>query len=499
MQFNELPISNGTKDAVAAMGYEETTPIQGKAIEPMLKGRDVIGRARTGTGKTAAFGIPLVEALRENPASGVRALVLVPTRELALQVSGVLTDIARGSGIRVLPIYGGAGFDGQIRGLRAREPIAVVACPGRLLDLVQRGDADLRHVKFLILDEADRMLDMGFIHDIRRILKLFPRCQTGLFSATLEGEVRRLANDLLRDPISVEAEDGAAATPLTEQFHFKVEKADKSQALLGFLHQEQPGKAVVFTRTKHLAKRLSERLNGHGWSSVALQGNMSQNQRERAMEAFRKGEARIMVATDVAARGLDVPDITHVVNYDLPNEPEAYVHRIGRTGRNGRPGRSCAFVQSDEHTLWRQVERVAGSKIPAMQVGADAPRGPDASFAQAVAPQQRRRRVPGPGPSGAPRAPRQGRGNGRASGASASRNGSSHSAGSGRSNGGARSGGRSSPSAGRPHAGGRSAGRSSGRSSGGTRYASGGRSGYRSAGGSGSRGSGGSGGSHSSY
>jgi len=369
MRFNDMPLSDGTKDAVAAMGYEETTPIQEKSIPHLLAGRDVIARARTGTGKTAAFGIPLVEALRDTRDTGVLGLVLLPTRELALQVQEVLSDLARGTRIQVVPVYGGTGFGAQIEALRRRAPTVLVACPGRLLDLVGRGDADLSHVQVLVLDEADRMLDMGFVHDMRRVLKLVPRQrQTSLFSATIDARVRSLSGEFLHDPVSLEAEEGPTATTLTEQWHLRVEKSDKTHALLTLLHAERPAKAVVFTRTKHLAKRLAQRLSKEGWASVALQGNMTQGQRERSMAAFREGGSRLLVATDVAARGLDVPDITHVFNFDLSHEPEAYVHRIGRTGRNGRTGRSFTFIQSDEVHDLKVLEKLAGTRIPPMDL-----------------------------------------------------------------------------------------------------------------------------------
>jgi ATP-dependent RNA helicase RhlE len=382
MQFNDMPLRDGTKDAVAAMGYEDPTPIQRDAIPLLLAGNDVIGRARTGTGKTAAFGIPLIEAVQDL-GPGVHGLVLVPTRELAKQVQDVLREIAQASGVRVVSVYGGAGFENQIRGLRQPHPLVVVACPGRLLDLEGRGDADLSTVKVLILDEADRMLDMGFIHDMRRILKLVPtQRQTSLFSATIDDRIKRLSHEFLRKPVTVEAEEGPVATVLTEQFQVRVEKPAKPEILLHLLANENPEKALVFMRTKHTAKRMADRLNKHGWSSVALQGNMTQGQRERAMQAFRDGDARVLVATDVAARGLDVPDITHVVNYDLPMEDESYVHRIGRTGRNGRAGRSFTFVQSDEHHKMRGIETLAGSRVPSHPLAptAAAPRGPDEEF-----------------------------------------------------------------------------------------------------------------------
>ena len=393
MQFNDLPIADGTKDAIAAMGYETPTPIQRDAIPHLLAGRDLIGRAQTGTGKTAAFGIPIVDSLRGERRNDVFALVLVPTRELANQVSEVLTDIAKGSRLTIIPIFGGAGFDKQVKALRANGPKMVVACPGRLLDLHGRGEIDLDGVQDLVLDEADRMLDMGFIHDMRRILAILPRKRrTSLWSATLTSDIRRLADDLLKDPVLVQVESATTATMLTEQFVVRVEKTDKPSALLALLAIERPEKAVVFTRTKHLAKRLAGRLDATGWSSVALQGNMSQSQRERSMAAFRQGECRILVATDVAARGLDVPDVTHVVNFDIPNEPESYVHRIGRTGRNGKEGRSFTFVQSDEHTELRDVERTAGLRLQRFDLsfdGVDA-NGPDKPRAVVQVQEQKR-------------------------------------------------------------------------------------------------------------
>jgi len=244
---------------------------------------------------------------------------------------------------------------------------------------VERGVCDLQHVEMLILDEADRMLDMGFIHDMKKIFKLLPTDrQSALFSATIDQRVRGIARDILRDPETVEIKSVSTAIELTDQFHIRLEKSEKLAHLFSILHQEQPGKAVVFMRTKHQAKRMADRLSKAGWNSVALQGNMTQGQRERSMQVFRDGKARILVATDVAARGLDVPDITHVINHDIPQEPEQYVHRIGRTGRNGATGRSFTFVQSDEVAKWKEIKRIAGSEIPhaTITVG-DVPMGPD--------------------------------------------------------------------------------------------------------------------------
>ena len=362
--FTDLALNPALLQALAWLNYTQMTPIQALSLPPMLEGRDVIGHARTGSGKTAAYGLALLSRL--DPAlPRTQALVLCPTRELALQVTEVMTDIARASPTKLVPIYGGAGFQKQIDGLRQKAPLVVVACPGRLLDLHQRGDIDLGHVSFLVLDEADRMLDMGFIHDMRRILKLIPADrQTALFSATLDQRVQNLAKDFTRNAVTVEVEAETETIDLTEQFHVAVEKNDKPQTLVDLLHQEVPQKAVVFMRTKHQAKRMAQKLDKTGWSAVALQGNMTQNQREKAMAAFRDGTARILVATDVAARGLDVPDVTHVINVDIPHEPEQYVHRVGRTGRNGQTGRSFTFVEKAQAKDWGIIQRRAGTQVP---------------------------------------------------------------------------------------------------------------------------------------
>ncbi|MES2154387.1 MAG: DEAD/DEAH box helicase [bacterium] len=368
--FNAFSLSPGTLDAVAAMGYETPSPIQQQAIPPLLQGRDVLGQARTGTGKTAAFGIPMVEKLRTVVNGGIAALVLVPTRELALQVTEEILAIAKASPIRVIPIYGGVGLGRQTDELRRAGTQIVVATPGRLLDHLQQGNARLDKIKILILDEADRMLDMGFLPDMERVLRAVPPVrQTALFSATVPEPIRKLSARFLKDPFSVKVEAGPAATPLAEQFKIHCEKSQKTRALLALLAKEKPERAIVFCRTKHLAKRLARQLAGTGLSAVALQGNMSQNQRERAMEDFRQGKATLLIATDVASRGIDVPEISHVVNYDIPTVPEDYVHRIGRTGRMGRTGRAFTFIQSDEHHDLRLIERTAGSAMQPFDVG----------------------------------------------------------------------------------------------------------------------------------
>ncbi len=375
--FNAMPLQPGTLDAIAAMGYETPTPIQAAAIAPFLAGRDVLAQARTGTGKTASFGVPIVDRLRSGGSPGIVGLVLVPTRELAIQVAEECRDLAKGSRLRVVEIYGGVGYGKQTHDLRAGGTILLVATPGRLIDYLGQGAFKLDQVQILVLDEADRMLDMGFIHDMERIIRVLPvKRQTGFYSATLPPPIQKLADKMLKDPVKVKVESGPTTTTLTEQRFIKMEKADKSRALLVLLHQEQPERGIVFTRTKHLARRLADQLQARGWSCVPLQGNMSQGQRERAMDAFRKGEARLLVATDVAARGIDVPELTHVINYDLPDEPEAYVHRIGRTGRMGRTGKAFTFVQSDEARDWRTIEQIAGLQIPRHDLGQLPPEGP---------------------------------------------------------------------------------------------------------------------------
>jgi superfamily II DNA/RNA helicase len=404
--FSELKLSPGTLDAIAAMGYETPSPIQAQAIPHFLAGRDLLAQARTGTGKTAAFGIPVVEAARAMPPnSGIVSLVLVPTRELAMQVAEELTSIAKGSRVRVFYVFGGVGFGNQVRDLRAQGTAILVATPGRLLDHLKQGDARLDKVKVLILDEADRMLDMGFLPDVERILRAVPQQrQTGLFSATVPDEIRRLTQRFLRDPVNVKVETGEVTTPLAEQFKVQVEKAAKTRALLALLAKEKPEQVMVFTRTKHLAKRLAPQLDRAGHKAVALQGNMSQGQRERAMGAFRSGEARILVATDIAGRGIDVPETSHVVNYDLPDEPEAYVHRIGRTGRMGRPGRAFTFVQPDQAHDLRVIERLTGVQMVGYDVGplpaepAAAPRQPQGQAGHTPRSHQHQSRRPqGPG------------------------------------------------------------------------------------------------------
>jgi ATP-dependent RNA helicase RhlE len=402
-RFDSFTLRPSTLDAIAAKGYEEPTPIQTLSLPPLLAKRDLIAQAQTGTGKTAAFGIPLIDNHREGGVDGVNALVLVPTRELAIQVAEELKALAKGSGLHIATVYGGVGFGNQNHALQRRGVTILVATPGRLLDHLDRGTTDLDNVRTVILDEADRMLDMGFVHDVEKILRETPKDrQTALFSATLSKEILRLSQRYLRNPETVKIETTSATVDKVQQYHVRVEKADKQGHLLHLLHAETPERAIVFTRTKHLAKRLAERLQKQGWGSVALQGNMSQPQRERAIGAFRSGHVRILVATDVAARGIDVPEISHIVNYDLPDGADTYIHRVGRTARMGRTGRAFTFVQSDQVRDFKAIKRTSGADAPHHQIlmePPEAPRGPD-TYRPLPTPQQPPR---GQGGHGGPR------------------------------------------------------------------------------------------------
>jgi superfamily II DNA/RNA helicase len=365
-RFDQLELTPDTLNAIAAKGYETPTPVQAKAIPLFLKGRDVIAKARTGTGKTAAFGIPLIDEAARNPGRGVIGLVLTPTRELAQQVVDEINDLARASTLEAVAVYGGTGFGRQQQLLSRSTPMLVVATPGRLLDHIRRGTIRLEHVRTVVLDEADRMLDMGFLPDVERILGRLPRDrQTGLFSATVPEAIVQISRRFMRDPATVTIDSGPEQTPVSEQFRIDVAREHKTPALLNLLEREDPARAVVFTRTKHLARKLATRLSKAGWAAVALQGNMSQSQRDRAMDSFREGRSTILVATDVASRGLDVPEITHVINFDLPEVAEVYVHRVGRTARMGRSGRAFSFVQPDQRRDLPTIEHTAGATLSA--------------------------------------------------------------------------------------------------------------------------------------
>ena len=367
MTFETLGLSPALLRALAETSYTTPTPIQAQAIPAGLDGRDVLGAAQTGTGKTAAFGLPLLQRLaKETPPKGPRkprALVLVPTRELAVQVADSLKAYGRHMRLNVTMIFGGVGMQPQIDNLRRGVDI-LVACPGRLLDHLDSGHAKLDAIEMLVLDEADRMLDMGFLPSIKRVLSRVPKQrQTMLFSATFEPRIRGLAMEFLNNPVEVQvAAQNTIADTIVHRVH-PVDSARKRALLVDILAQRHPDRVLVFGRTKHGCNRLAEQLGQSGLPAVAIHGNKSQAQRQKALDAFKAGRARILVATDVAARGLDIPDLPLVINHDLPMVAEDYVHRIGRTGRNGATGEALSLVAPEEGGLLRDIQRMLKADI----------------------------------------------------------------------------------------------------------------------------------------
>ena len=368
--FASLGLAEDLVGAVTALGYEEPTPVQRETIPLLLEGRDVLAQAATGTGKTAAFALPMLQRIRGAGAKGRPAplggLVLVPTRELAMQVAEAVHKYARGAGLGVLPLYGGAPMHQQIKGLE-RGPAVVVATPGRALDHIRRGTLKLEHLTILILDEADEMLDMGFAEDLDAILEATPRTrQTALFSATIPSRILAIAGRHLQNParVTIEREKATAGKlPRVRQVAYIVARAHKPATLERVLEMENPASALVFCRTRLEVDTLVEMLNAHGHQAEALHGGMEQRLRDRVMGRFRDGSADLLVATDVAARGLDIERLSHVVNYDVPAAAEAYVHRIGRTGRAGRGGTAITLAEPREHRLLRTIENFTKQKI----------------------------------------------------------------------------------------------------------------------------------------
>jgi ATP-dependent RNA helicase RhlE len=373
--FDRFPLAPALRRGVAAAGFSEPRPIQAAALGPALAGRDVLGLAQTGTGKTAAFGLALLERLLAADRPGPRALVVAPTRELVTQIDAELRLLARFTRLRSLTLFGGVGLGGQIDALR-RRPDLIVACPGRLLDLLERRALRLDGVEVLVLDEADHLFDMGFLPDVRRIVAALPRKrQNLLFSASMPTAVRHLADGLLRDPHVVELARSATPAETIEHALYPVPESRKRELLEKLLDAPECDSAIVFTRTKHRAKRLAESLDRDGHRAVALQGNMSQGQRDRAMRGFRGGRFDVLVATDIAARGIDVSQVSHVINYDVPDVAEHYTHRIGRTGRSERRGTACTFVTRDDRGRVRAIESMLGAPIARCELPgfADAP------------------------------------------------------------------------------------------------------------------------------
>ena len=369
--FTALGISAPVVHALIDENYSAPTPVQAKVIPGAAEGRDVLASAQTGTGKTAAFVLPILHQLAAAPApsDGIQALVLTPTRELAAQIGERVSAYGRYLGIRHTVVYGGVNQKRQERALSER-PRLLVATPGRLLDLMQQGVVRLGEVRHFVLDEADRMLDMGFIHDVRRIIAAVPKeKQTLLFSATVPKPIESLANGLLRDPVRVDVTPAVKSAETVEQSVVFVPRDQKSALLERLLQKSEVERAIVFTRTKHGANRLSQRLEKIGIGAPAIHGNKSQNARERALDGFRGGKTRILVATDIAARGIDVDGISHVINFDLPSEPESYVHRVGRTGRAGARGQAISFCDRDERGLLQDIERLLKKRIQVLDAG----------------------------------------------------------------------------------------------------------------------------------
>ncbi len=372
MKFTDLGLNEHILRAIKDQGYDTPTPIQAQAIPVVLKGKDVLAGAQTGTGKTAGFTLPLLQRLSKSPKPKgkrpVRALVLTPTRELASQVAESVRDYGKYLPFKSTVIFGGVSINPQINTLKNGVDI-VIGTPGRLLDLMQQKALDLRAVEYLILDEADRMLDMGFIHDIKKILKVLPaKRQNLLFSATFSNDIKKLADGLLNNPTLIEVARSNATSSAVEQIVYPVDKARKREMLSHLITQNDWRQVLVFTRTKHGANRLSEQLGKDGITSAAIHGNKSQNARTKALSQFKDGSVRVLVATDIAARGIDIDQLSQVVNYELPNISEDYVHRIGRTGRAGNTGQVVSLVCVDEHEYLRNIESLTKNKIPKVQL-----------------------------------------------------------------------------------------------------------------------------------
>lgn len=368
MTFEQFTFHPQVNAGIFACGYTTPTPIQAQTIPPILQGRDVLGLAQTGTGKTAAFVLPILQRLVSRPRGRLRALIISPTRELSEQTHQSIRTLGGKTGLRSLTLYGGVSLQPQIRGLREGADIAV-ACPGRLLDLLGQGKVNLNSIEIVVLDEADHMFDMGFLPDIRRILKALPNNrQTLLFSATMPDEVRSLAIEMLHNPETIEI---GIDRPLETVSHaaYPVQQTQKTQLLLTLLRTTGDGQVLVFTRTKHRAKKLSEQLIIAGVSATSLQGNLSQNKRLESMDRFRSGKARVMVATDIAARGIDVSQVTHVINYDIPDTADAYTHRTGRTGRMTRLGEAYSLVTPEDVLMVRTIEKLLGKRLERRNLG----------------------------------------------------------------------------------------------------------------------------------
>ena len=362
MNFENLNLHPGIMNGVHKLGYTELTPIQAESIPPILQGRDVIGLAQTGTGKTAAYVLPILQRLLKAPRRQVGAAIITPTRELAEQINGVINKLAKHTGLSSIAVYGGTDIKQEILALDCGIEI-VVACPGRLLDHLWRGSIDLSNLEILVIDEADRMFDMGFLPDIRKILKclLKPR-QTLLFSATIPNDIRKLVKEILHNPVTVQIGHRAPAVTVSHSL-YPVKQHLKTALLTEILYRLESKSVLVFTRTKHRTERIAQQLKRVGFKAASLQGDLSQPRRQAALDGFRTGSVKILVATDIAARGIDILHISHVINYDMPENTDAYIHRIGRTGRVNNNGDALTFVTSADTAMVSSIEHILNKKI----------------------------------------------------------------------------------------------------------------------------------------
>ena len=362
MNFDSFSFHPQINAGIRSAGYSTPTPIQSRTIPCIIEGRDVLGLAQTGTGKTAAFVLPILHRLMEGPRGRLRALIISPTRELAEQTHASIKALGRKTGIRSVTIYGGVSTKLQIQGLRSGAEIAVV-CPGRLLDLMGQNQVSLNNIEVLVIDEADRMFDMGFLPDIRRIIRSLPtQRQTLLFSATMPPEVRHLTDSILRNPVTVEINTSRPVESISHAV-YGIDQAHKTDLLLEILYNAGKGQVLVFTKTKHRAKKLADQLVKAGFAATCLQGNLTQSRRQQAMDGFRSGRMQVMVATDIAARGIDVLDITHVINYDMPDTADAYTHRIGRTGRMAKQGIALSLATPADLPMIHTIEGLLGGAL----------------------------------------------------------------------------------------------------------------------------------------
>lgn len=372
MKFSDLQIIEPILDALHAEGYITPTPIQAQTIPKALEGRDILGCAQTGTGKTAAFAIPVIQLMSKNPLEykgrrPIRSLILTPTRELAIQIAESFENYGSKTNLKYMVIFGGVNQHSQVNSLQSGVDV-LIATPGRLLDLMNQGYVRLNQLEFFVLDEADRMLDMGFLNDVKKVIAKIPKKRQSLFfSATMPDDIVKLANTILVDPIKVEVTPVSSTANTINQSVYFVDKENKKHLLTQVLVSHNIDRVLVFTRTKHGADKVVKDLVKEGVKALAIHGNKSQNARQKALNSFKSNETRVLVATDIAARGIDIDDLTHVINYELPNIPESYVHRIGRTGRAGAAGIAIAFCDAEEKAYLKDIQKLIGKSIPVLE------------------------------------------------------------------------------------------------------------------------------------